>query len=196
MGDKTPGYVKEIDLLHELWPEARFVHLVRDGRDVCLSLLDWARAPRNVGRLATWKQDPVSTAAVWWRGMVRRGLDAFARLPDGLGYVLRYEALISDTPGECERLCAALGLDFDPAMLHFHEGKTRAEEGLSAKKARLPPTPGLRDWRTQMPEDAVERFEAVAGDLLEELGYPRACPRPSARALRHAVGIQEACAAP
>lgn len=194
VGDKTPGYVKEIDLLHALWPEARFVHLVRDGRDVCLSLLEWARAPRNVGRLATWQDDPVSTAAVWWKRLVRSGLEAFSRLPRGLGHELRYEALIADLRPECERLCAFLDLPFDPSMLSFHEGKTRTEEGLSAKKAWLPPTAGLRDWRSQMPQDAVERFEAVAGDLLEELGYPRACPRPSARALEHAVGIEQACA--
>src|SRR5512145_2276022 len=93
-GDKTPGYVKEIDLLHRLWPHTRFVHLVRDGRDVALSLLEWSRAARNVGRLPTWRDDPISTAAVWWKGMVGRGLASLARLPRGLGNELRYEALI------------------------------------------------------------------------------------------------------
>ncbi|HVS10835.1 MAG TPA: sulfotransferase [Planctomycetota bacterium] len=194
VGDKTPGYVKHIDLLHQLWPGARFAHLVRDGRDVCLSLLEWSRAARNVGRLPTWSEDRVSTAAVWWAGMVRCGRDAFARLPAGLGLELRYEALIADPRRECERLCAFLELPFDPAMMTFHQGRTRAEEGLSAKKAWLPPTAGLRDWRTQMSAEAVERFESVAGDLLEELGYARACPAPSARAVRQAARIVDACA--
>ena len=39
-GDKTPGYVRDIDTLHALWPRARFVHIIRDGRDVCLSALN------------------------------------------------------------------------------------------------------------------------------------------------------------
>jgi hypothetical protein len=194
VGDKTPGYVKEIDLLHRLWPRARFVHLVRDGRDVALSLLEWSRAARNVGRLPTWGDDPISTAAVWWRGMASRGIASLARLPRGLGCELRYEALIENPRRECERLCAFLDLEFDPSMLAFHQGKTRAEEGLSAKKAWLPPTPGLRDWRSQMSVDALERFEAVAGDLLGELGYERACPRPSPGARLHAEWIEASCA--
>jgi hypothetical protein len=52
-------------------------------------------------------------------------------------------------------------------------------------------TPGLRDWRTQMCAGDVERFEAAAGDLLEELGYERAFPRPSSRALGHAARIRD-----
>jgi hypothetical protein len=55
----------------------------------------------------------------------------------------------------------------------------------------LPVTPGLRDWRTQMPLDDLERFEATVGDLLEELGYERAFPDPSPRALDHAQRIRD-----
>jgi hypothetical protein len=42
---------------------------------------------------------------------------------------------------------------------YLHEGRTRHDLGLSAKKAWLPPTPGLRDWLSQMPHEHVERFE-------------------------------------
>ena len=58
-------------------------------------------------------------------------------------------------------------------MLTFYESKTRLKPGLSAKSAWLPPTQGLRDWRTQMGEREVELFEAIAGGLLEQLGYER-----------------------
>jgi hypothetical protein len=43
VGDKTPKYVRWIPTLSELWPDAKFVHLIRDGRDVCLSVLDWRK---------------------------------------------------------------------------------------------------------------------------------------------------------
>ena len=43
VGDKTPSYVTSIPKLHALWPEARFVHIVRDGRDVCLSVMNWKK---------------------------------------------------------------------------------------------------------------------------------------------------------
>jgi hypothetical protein len=63
VGKKTPGYVRNIPTLHYLWPEARFVHLIRDGRDVFLSLKNWKRVYGSVGRFAAWTRDPVSTSA-------------------------------------------------------------------------------------------------------------------------------------
>jgi hypothetical protein len=77
-------------------------------------------------------------------------------------------------------------------MLRFHEGRKRNESGLSAKSAWLPPTPGLRDWRTQMAAEDVARFEAAAGSLLDELGYPRAVPEPSAEARALAAELRDA----
>lgn len=59
VGDKTPSYVRHIPLLHALWPRARFVHLIRDGRDVCLSMLNWNKAHKAAGRFVTWSEDPV-----------------------------------------------------------------------------------------------------------------------------------------
>jgi hypothetical protein len=40
VGDKTPSYVLNLPTLHGLWPKAKFVHIIRDGRDVCLSVLN------------------------------------------------------------------------------------------------------------------------------------------------------------
>ncbi|MGH2967790.1 MAG: sulfotransferase family protein [Solirubrobacteraceae bacterium] len=181
VGDKTPGYVSEIALLHGLFPRARFVHLVRDGRDVCLSALGWERkAEQFRRRFPTWEDAPAATAALWWRWHVLHGRGAGRELGPDLYHELRYEALVAQPERECRRLCDFLGLAFDTAMLRFHEGRTRHEPGLSAKRAWLPPTPGLRDWRTQMPDDQVEAFEAAAGDALDVLGYARAVPTPAA----------------
>jgi hypothetical protein len=80
-------------------------------------------------------------------------------------------------------LCGFAGLPYDEAMVRFHEGRTRSDPGLDAKKAWLPPTPGLRDWRTQMAPEAVQRFEATAGELLDELGYARSSSKPGPAAL-------------
>ncbi len=67
VGNKTPNFVRRIPTLHDLWPEAKFVHLIRDGRDVCLSVLNWNHAYRTAGRYTTWSEDPVSTTALWWK---------------------------------------------------------------------------------------------------------------------------------
>ncbi len=194
VGDKTPAYVRSIPTLHALWPEAKFVHLIRDGRDVCLSVLNWDRSAKLADRLVTWKEDPTMTVALWWEHMVRGGREAGARLGPDLYYELRYEALIEAPATECARLCEFLDIPYDDAMLQFHEGKTKARPGLSAKKAWLPVTAGLRDWREQVSGEGTERFEAATGDLLEELGYPRAFPNPGPEAKDRASKIRAALA--
>jgi hypothetical protein len=192
VGDKTPGYVGRLPLLHELFPEARFVHLIRDGRDVALSALSWRRWPKLATRLSTAVGHPVPTAALWWERHVRSGREAGASLGSGTYYEVRYETLVADPTGEAESLCSFLDLRFDEAMLRFHERRRRREPGLSAKKAWLPPTPGLRNWRAEMSPEDVGCFEAMSGDLLDELGYARAAPEPSADARQLAAEIRSA----
>jgi hypothetical protein len=177
VGDKSPGYVRSIPVLHELWPRAKVVHLIRDGRDVCLSAIAWAKADRVFADLATWPDEPVITAALWWERSVRLGREAGRALPAGLYHELRYERLVDDPEAECRALCGFLGVRYDAAMLAYHEGRTRSAPGLSSKRQWLPPTAGLRDWRTEMDGRDVDRFEAAAGALLDEIGYERAAPR-------------------
>jgi len=189
-GSKIPAWVRRIPTLHALWPKAKFVHLIRDGRDVCMSILSWGRAKRRVGRFTMWTEDPLSTTALWWEWSVRLGREDGSSLESGLYDEIRYESLISHPADECATLCTFLGLPFDDEMLRFHEGRERTEPGFDAKKAWQPVTSGLRDWRTQMPAKDVERFEAAVGDLLDELGYARAVPHPSSEALKHASRIR------
>jgi hypothetical protein len=191
VGDKTPAYVRRIPTLHALWPEARFVHLIRDGRDVCMSAINWRKADHALGRFSTWGVDPITTAAVWWEWHVRLGREDGGSLAPKLYHEVRYEELVSRPAKTCEKLCSFLDLPYDDAMLKFHEGREKADPNLDAKKAWRPLTFGLRKWSEQMPAEALERFEASAGDLLEELGYPRACPPPPEEKLARAVRIRE-----
>jgi hypothetical protein len=201
VGDKTPRYVRRIPVLHSLWPEAMFVHLIRDGRDVCLSILDWRKkVPGLASLFPTWAEDPVTTAALLWELSVRLGRRDGLPLGTRIYHEIRYEDLVSRPQEECARLCTFLGVIYDPAMLRFHEhGFPQSairrqpiadKPGMDAKHAWLPVTPGLRNWRVQMAADDVERFESAAGGLLDELGYARACPRPSPAAATHAGRIR------
>jgi hypothetical protein len=188
-GDKSPAYVRSLRTLHELWPQAKFVHVIRDGRDVCLSVLDWLQGPR---RFPTWQADPIATTAVWWEWNVRLGREAGKELGTDLYCELRYEALMEEPDAECRRLCAFLELPYDVAMLRFHEGRMREEPGLDAKKAWRPVTAGLRNWREQMAGGDVARFEAAAGQLLNELGYGAEAPPPSDEQIVRAAWLRKA----
>lgn len=191
VGDKTPGYVRNIPLLHSLWPKVRFVHLIRDGRDVCLSMRHWRMAERALGNYPTWAEDPVSTIALWWEWHVRLGRLGGLSLAPGQYWELRYESLVSQPEKACMALCNYLEIPFDGAMLRYNEGRTRECHKLSANKAWLPPTPGLRDWRSQMDPHDLERFEAVASELLDELDYPRGISRPEPEWLKHACFMRD-----
>lgn len=174
-GEKTPDYVRKQPRLHGLFPWARFIHIIRDGRDVTLSTLQWAHEYKGPGHSDLWKVEPLAACALWWRWHVKIGQSDGA----GLGAVyheLKYEDLVSDSEATLRTLSQFLGLPFANEMLTFHQGKVRDEIGLNAKDAWLPPTAGLRDWRTQMSATDIELFEALAGDLLDTLGYERRFP--------------------
>jgi hypothetical protein len=179
-GDKTPPFLMHVPMLAREFPESRFVHLVRDGRDVVLSLRDQRFAPSSF-----------AGAAEYWAGRVRRARAAGEALGPDRYREVRYEDLVGDPERELRGLCEFVALDFRPEMLSY-----RAEDldriPLTAKMrtggAARPPGPSGRDWRTQMTSRQVAVVEAVAGDELEAFGYGRAgAASPSARATAAAL---------
>ncbi len=180
-GEKTPSYVRHAPLLARLFQEARFIHIVRDGRDVALSVMKWAvkdRPPddngvtvRGPARRSLWKEDPLGATAIWWSEQVMEG----ARAADELGerfLEMRYEDLVSQPKARLAEAAVFLGLPNAREMAAYHEGKQKEwKAGESAKKAWLPATKGLRDWRNQMTREEAALFEALAGDALARFGY-------------------------
>jgi hypothetical protein len=179
-GDKTPIYVEHMREIEAALPEARFVHLIRDGRDVALSRIRRALdEPPPAGRIArNWK----------------RRIGAARKRARKLGHYLelRYEDLVTETEASLRRVCEFVELPYDAAMLDYHH---RAGERLSelagdlparGSKARRPGSERLAAhalateppreerigaWREQMSPADVAAFEDAAGGLLDELGY-------------------------
>jgi Sulfotransferase family len=189
-GEKTPDYVRHLPRLHALFPWARFVHIIRDGRDAALSILEWARGGKGASRFELWEEEPVAVCALWWRWLVTTGRRDGRALGPARYHEVRYEDLVADPEPTLRELASFLELPYAPEMVAFHEGKTRHDSGLSAKKAWLPPTPGLRDWRTEMSSRDVELFEVLAGDLLFALGYERRTDTPSPKIAEVADGCR------
>lgn len=174
-GDKTPDYVSQMGVLGRLFPWAKFVHVFRDGRDVALSVLGWAQNEErgHVGpaRFVMWDEEPVAVTALWWEWLVSQGLrDGAALAPDRYIQV-RYEVVASRPGDALADILGFLELPFSERALAYHRTTPPPALGYGSNRAWLPPTPGLRDWRTEMPPRDVELFEALAGDLLIQLGY-------------------------
>jgi hypothetical protein len=190
VGDKTPSYVARMSYLHEMWPRARFVHIIRDPRDVCLSMLDWDRGERNAGRYGTWEMDPIVSSALLWRRGVSVGREAGAALGPDLYHELRYEDLVTAPADQLRMICGFLDLPYAEAMLNYHRGRT-GKPWRSSKAQWLPPTPGLRDWESEMAQADEERVEAAVADLLVGLGYPSRLERCSAKAVERVAAVCE-----
>lgn len=187
-GEKSPGYCRHLPRLHALMPWVKIVHLIRDGRNIALSIRDWGK---GAAKLELWKREPIAAAALWWRRDVTRGCEDGRSLPTDVYREIRYEELVAQPePSLCE-LCAFLGLPYDRAMVEYHLGRMKEKAGLSPKAAWLPPTQGIRDWRTQMSERDLELFEALAGEQLSMLGYERGCHRIS----QEVASVAQACEA-
>ena len=171
-GDKTPAYVLHLDLLSEVFPEARFVHIIRDGRDVCLSLQEME-----------WGPNDVYGAARFWRHRVERGSASGLALGPSRYLEVRYEDLV-DGPEEClGRVCAFLDLGFREEMLSYSvHSETFLDEIRAPHRhqgVRAPIDGRTRDWSTEMSPKDIALFERVAGRLLSKLGYPSARHIPS-----------------
>jgi hypothetical protein len=174
-GDKTPGYLTELALIAALFPEARFVHLIRDGRDVALSYSDELGVP-------------VVNAIRLWRGRVRAGREAGRALGDARYREIRYEDLVADPDATLRAVCTFIGLRFSDRMLRHWEHAEQMLAGMPDRHhhrhVEWPPTVGLRDWRSQMPSHIARACGLQAGDLLDELGYE---PGPPGFSLRSRV---------
>jgi Sulfotransferase family len=172
--DKTPQHVLHLDLLARSFPRARFVHLVRDGRNVVPSLLEVPHGPTRF-------PDGVE----YWRNRVLAGRRAGDRLGRERYREVRYEDLVADPEPCLGELCEFLELPYTPAMLDYPTrvgelvaGTFDARHHLGISQA---PTSTGRDWRTTMTDHDVQQFEAIAGDALDTFGYERSGMSASSR---------------
>lgn len=150
--ERTPWHVYHLPLIAEVYPDARFVHIIRDGRDAARSIV-----------AQPWPPHTVEEAAEEWRSSVAAGRAAAPALGERLLEV-RYEALLADPRAAITRIYAHHGLEgaIDEALAAAGE-----EANIGSHDERV----GSGKWRDGWGERELSDFERVAGDLLRELGY-------------------------
>ncbi len=133
-GDKTPDYIKRMRRIKRVLPEAHFIHVIRDGRDVTLST--------NKRIIERGHRDPLPAkrSARRWRNRIEKARADSPRLGEYLE--IRYEDLVIDTEPTLRRVCEFIELEFEPAMLRYHEtaaerlpgdGRSDAREGRASR---------------------------------------------------------------
>jgi hypothetical protein len=171
--EKTPQNIYALATLGTIFPDARFIHVIRDGRDVVSSLvtMDWID-PRTGAKL-DYVQN-VTNAARHWRDMIlHAGQQAAQPVVAGRVIEVRYEALVVDIEGTMRKVLDFLGEAWDPAILEAHKkSRTHEPHESSTEQATKPVyTTAIGRWKREMsPADKIA-FKSEAGPLLKALGY-------------------------
>lgn len=142
---------RHFERLRFLWPDAGYIHLLRDPRDVARSVVQKGWAGNLYQASEFWIQAERSWDAL------RPHLDA------GRAIEVRYEELVAAPERELARVCAFLGVGYSEAMLAYPEDARQYP----------PPDPSLaRQWRTQLTLRETALVEARTGRLMAKRGYP------------------------
>lgn len=162
-GDKTPHYVRHIEWLSRAYPEAQFIHMIRDGRDV-------ARSRVEAGFTSSMRR-----SAQHWKEEVETGREAGRSLPSTRYRELFYEDLVHDPRPTLQEVCEWVDLEFTEHMLHFDQ---EGDASVPDEHAHLHENVNnsidpsrAQAWTRSLASRDVADVEDVAGDLLEDLGY-------------------------
>lgn len=163
--EKTPFYALRIPDLLELFPNARVIHMCRDGRDVAASLFRSKHGPKNA-----------YMAARYWQTTVLAARQARTLVDPSDFHELRYEDLLGDPVGTFSNLLKFLRMD--PSLV---EAWQKDADSLLKRG-------NTGNWKTQLSSQDIQMFERVAGDTLELYEYDTVTPSN----LRTPVGSVEA----
>lgn len=164
-GEKTPDHLRFVPEMARQFPEAVFIAIVRDPRDVCLSL-----------RSMPWSRSTLLEQAWTWRTYAAL-VDRYRADYDGRFFHLRYEDLIADPESVLRDVCTFLEMPFHASMLRPQEDSAQPfdaeREPWKEKSKRQIDASNREKWRTQMPEAERIIVEWIAGQWLSAYGYVR-----------------------
>jgi hypothetical protein len=167
--EKTPWNVTRLGFLWRHFPKARFVHVIRDGRDVACTLrrMPWSKITVTDRGSA----EALRECAIYWRDHVAAGR---RHRHDPRYYEVRYEDLVADPEGEVRRLLRFLELEWDDAVLEadgLHAALTKVGHADSNQPGRTIHREARERWRLDL--SAAERriVEQSAGAVLTGAGY-------------------------
>jgi len=174
-GEKSPGHVFYWNEIKREFPEAKVIHIVRDGRDVASSIINARMGPKTY-----------CAAAQMWRDYLAQietikqdcAADQFVEV--------RYESLLATPQDNLQKICDLLGVSYSESMLNFFEKDTNYQtDKTNLENLRKPLISDNQEkWRQNLSAEELQEFETVAGDFLNRFGYTTANklgPLPSAR---------------
>lgn len=163
-GNLDIATLDNMEKVNRWFPDARFIHIVRDGRDVSLSHETMPYGASNT-----------LECAQKWRERLYTNLKMGELLGDERYFVLRYEDLVLDPENSLRRMCEFMGLDYSQGMLEYPDmvGQKVPEDKKWLWPALDKPLQSSKcfGWKTKMDTKRRLVFEDEAGAMLKRLGY-------------------------
>lgn len=145
-GDKTPGYVGDFSVIEELFPDSKYLYIVRDGRDVALSLMQKDWGPNNV-----------YYCAEYWAHLNRNSSSLLELRDKGQLYYLRYEDLLDNVEFYIDEIYKFLDMEYTQEDL--------LELSKTVQKGNY------NKWKKHMSNFQIQIFENMASGTLRKFGY-------------------------
>jgi len=171
-GDKNPIYSVCINWLLEIFPSAKFICLVRDYRDIFVSLVTMNGKPFEAPNLCL-------QVARW--NYVSRQFLKYRKKYSGKFFLIRYEDLVAQPESSVKKLTAFLGIPFDPKVFDFYQSRDQIIQTYSPENIRsfhshlITPinTGRINMWQGKLTENQVRMADQLAGKAAGLLGYKR-----------------------
>ena len=188
VGDKTPTYINIVPQLKTMYADAKFIHLIRDGRDVAMSFVD-----------ASFRGRCYHGAAFEWTKAVRSGL-SYRSSPFASDLLeVRYETLVSEPEKTVRTICEFLGEAFEPSMLDHYtrlDLVPERERDIHLKLGAPISENFIASWSQKLSPMECFVMEASLGKDLEALGYPLRFSSSAWRPLLHGIRLVTEAFAP
>ncbi|WP_026934161.1 sulfotransferase family protein [Christiangramia echinicola] len=178
LGDKNNYYIHHLDIIREIYPTAKYLAIVRDGRDVACSY-------KNLKNLkSTSKYKPILPTEIGeiaeeWRENNLKLLNFGEMIGTKNFTFIRFEDLLTNSEGTLQSICSFLQIDYNIEMLKYAENninnKIEPDKLVDwKKKTFLPPdSSSIGKYKYELTRNEIETFQSVNSDLIDLLGYDK-----------------------
>ena len=175
-GDKNNYYLNHILLLNEIFPQCKFIHIVRDGRDVACSYKELAIEKQSSKFKPNLPTD-INAIACDWKTNVNTIQEAFSQLEPSKVIEIRFGDLVKETKKQLTTICKFLGLEYDSTMENYAslnrqlELEPRALLGWKKDTTKPPVQQKSGRYLTDLTKDEILKFEQIAEAELKRYGF-------------------------
>lgn len=160
-GDKTPSFFRMTPVLAQLFPQAKFINVIRDGRDLFLSWKKMNPAKSNI-----------AVVAYEWRYKLLKSNEDLKRFVPGRFIEVKYEDLASCPEEELRKISQFLKIPFESGMLSYWKTSPQYIGKHHSELIFKPPsTKSINKWKNQLTSKEINIFESIAHDCLTNYGY-------------------------